>query len=184
VIVLILVRHAMPAVSADRPPHTWGLSEEGRAAAQTLVASLPVGALLASSAEPKAWETLGGAGSGIRRDDRFSEVGRVGEPWDDDFGERRRRYVEGADHPGWERQAGVAARFEAGVVELLGEASGRPVVLATHGMVLTVWLVSRGVVEAGAAGDFWSGLRFPDCFALRAVDSAWVLNRFPGVGHR
>jgi broad specificity phosphatase PhoE len=178
--VLILVRHAMPAVSADLAPQRWPLTEEGRVAAGALAVTLPAGARLASSTETKAWQTLAAAGSDIRRDSRFDEVGRPGELFDDDVRLRRRRYVEGAEHPGWEPHADAAGRFEAGVTELLSEAAGRPVVVATHGMVLTVWLVRRGAVDTGAAGEFWSALRFPDCLVLGAAGSVPVVSRYSG----
>ena len=55
---LILVRHAMPAYSAEVPPDCWELSEDGRNAVRRLGPVLPAGALLVASAERKAWQTL------------------------------------------------------------------------------------------------------------------------------
>ena len=160
--VLVAVRHAMPDASPDVPPEAWTLSEEGRSAARVLVAGLPARALLVSSSERKAWETLAVAGDEVRRDGRLDEVRRPGEPWEGEYLELRRRYVSGDPPVGWESYAEAARRFQDAVDETLAGAHGRPVVLATHGMVLTTWLVSRGVLQRADAVAFWSGLRFPD----------------------
>lgn len=167
---LILVRHAPPAATPNRPPQTWALSDDGHAAAMRLVAALPADAYLVSSAEPKAWQTLEGERLSVIRDARFNEVARD-EPWDGDFRTRRRAYVEGAEHPGWETQAAVAERFDAGVADRLAEANGRPVVIASHGMAITTWLASR--VGLSEPGEFWSRLRFPDAHSVD-LDSGTV----------
>jgi broad specificity phosphatase PhoE len=56
---LVLVRHAAPIVEPGRPAAEWRLGDEGRAGAQRLAPELrrfnPVA--VASSVEPKAWET-------------------------------------------------------------------------------------------------------------------------------
>jgi len=160
---LILVRHAMPAFSPDVPADEWPLSDEGRAAAVALAADLPAGALLVASTEPKAYRTLEPAGP-VLRDRRFGEVRREGEPWDGPFRELRRAYVSGADHPGWEPRSAVASRFEVGVREHLAAADGRPVVVASHGMAMTVWLCTR--LELPDPGQFWVDLRFPDALTV------------------
>jgi broad specificity phosphatase PhoE len=163
---LLIVRHAMPAATPDLPSHEWGLTKEGRAAAEALVDALPVGARLVSSEERKAWETLGGAANRVARDGRFDEVHRPADLWQDDVRELRVRYVAGTRHRRWERQADSAARFESGVADHSKAAGRAPVVVATHGMVMTIWLVSRGALTEAQAGAFWSALRFPDAFVL------------------
>ena len=160
---LILVRHALPAFGPDVPPDEWPLSDEGLAAARALVAHLPSEARLVASTEPKAYQTLEPAGA-VLRDPRFGEVRREGEPWDGPFRELRRSYVSGADHPGWEPRVVVAARFDAGVREYLAVAGERPLVVATHGMAMTVWISMRfGLPDPG---QFWADLRFPDALAI------------------
>jgi broad specificity phosphatase PhoE len=105
-----------------------------------------------------------GAGRPVDRDLRFAEIRRV-EPWEGDYRRLRREYVEGVDHPDWEPRAEVAERFDAAVTEHLDIAGERPLVVASHGMAMTVWLTARiGLPDPGA---FWSGLRFPDA---RRVD--------------
>lgn len=170
---LLIVRHAMPVPSPDVPADEWRLSGEGRAAARGLMSRLPLGARMVSSDEHKAWETLNGNVNGVVRDARFNEISRVGEPWGQDVRRQRRLYVEGMAPAGWESQVDAAKRFEAGVAHALQEAEESPTVIATHGMVMTVWLVSRGAVSQTGAGDFWSGLGFPDCISVGPDGSSW-----------
>jgi broad specificity phosphatase PhoE len=157
---LYVVRHAMPAVSPDVPPERWPLDDGGRRAAAAL--DLPPDALLVSSTEPKARQTLEPAGP-VVVDARFDEVARD-EPFDGDYRARRRAYVGGTDHPGWEPRERVVARFAAGVGEWLERAGGRTLVIGTHGMAMTLWLAS--VTELTDAAGFWDGLRLPDVFEL------------------
>ena len=156
---LILVRHAAPAYGADVPPEQWELdSATGRPAAQALALLLPAGACLVSSREPKARQTLEPSGP-VTTDERFNEVVRD-EPYEGDFRTRRRAYVNGVDHVGWESRADVIARFGAGVDEWLHTAGARPLVIASHGMAIALWLTaSIGLADPGA---FWSELQMPD----------------------
>jgi broad specificity phosphatase PhoE len=158
---LILVRHAMPDATAETPPSEWTLSEDGVRAAAVMCTALPRDARLVSSPEPRAWQTLGGRAD-VVRDPRFREVDRPIEPWSDDFRAKRAKYVSGVGHRGWEPHDDVARRFGVGVAAH-ADAGPRPVVIATHGMAMTVWLVSVGATSATEAVDFWRGLRFPDC---------------------
>ncbi|WP_446665716.1 histidine phosphatase family protein [Flexivirga sp. B27] len=160
---VILVRHAAPRVDPVRAAQDWQLSEEGLAAASGLRGRLPDDATLAASDEPKAGATLRAAtDADFVVDARFGEVRRPVEPISDDFRAVRRAWVSGlptARHRGWETPGAAAARFADGLDELGGEV----VVVATHGMVLTAWLVSVGHLVAGAAAaDFWSQLALPD----------------------
>jgi 2,3-bisphosphoglycerate-dependent phosphoglycerate mutase len=163
---LILVRHAMPLVDPTVPPARWLLSPDGVAAARLLSRLRPSDAVLISSPEPKAVQTIAATANGcsVQVDERFAEVRRVGEPWDGPYRELRRAYVCGVDHHGWEPHAEVAARFDAGVRDHLAVADGRPLLIGTHGMAMTVWLAQRlGLVDQGG---FWAGLSFPDAYAV------------------
>jgi broad specificity phosphatase PhoE len=153
----------MPAYERDVPAHTWPLSPDGLAAARRLTRLLPLDAWLVASDEPKAWQTLEPAGE-VARDGRFGEVRREGEPWDGPFRELRQAYVDGADHTGWEPRAGVVARFDAAVEDYLLRAAGRSLVVASHGMAMTLWLTAR--VGLTSPGEFWASLRFPDAVAV------------------
>jgi broad specificity phosphatase PhoE len=123
-----------------------------------LTARLPADARLVASEERKAWQTLGG-GENVVRDRRFNEVSRV-EPWEGDFRRLRRAYVEGVDHVGWEPRHEVVKRFEEGVAEQRASAGERLLLVATHGMAMTVWLTARlGLADPGG---FWEDFQFPD----------------------
>lgn len=167
---LILVRHAMPACSAEMPPDCWELSGEGRSAARRLGPVLPSGALLVASAERKAWQTLESLGP-VMRDRRFNEVGRI-EEWQGDYLRLRREYVGGADHRGWEPRGNVVERFAAGVSDWLSAARDRDLIIATHGMAMTIWLSSA--IGLPDPARFWSDLRFPDAHQVEPEEGKVV----------
>jgi broad specificity phosphatase PhoE len=166
----------MPAHGPEIPAAEWQLSERGRQDAESIRGVLPAGALLVSSTEPKARQTLEPAGD-VLTDKRFNEVCRD-EAYRGDFQAARRAYVGGADHPGWETRAAVVARFDSGVRRWRALAGARPLVVASHGMAMTLWL-SATVNVADPAG-FWAGLRFPDVLEVhpdalfvRRASSPW-----------
>jgi 2,3-bisphosphoglycerate-dependent phosphoglycerate mutase len=169
-----LVRHAMPVFTHDQAPDQWELNPEGHFAAVALAPELPAGAYLVASEERKAWQTLAPAGE-PRRDPRFGEVIRVGEPWEGNFRELRRSYVDGVDHAGWEPRAQVAARFDAAIEEHLALAEALPLVVASHGMAMTVWLTARAGLTH--PGEFWAALRFPELLRVdlsaKTVTTIW-----------
>lgn len=139
---LYLVRHALPDVDPATDPASWQLGPGGRAAARRLADMMPPGALLVASDEPKAWQTLNPDGErDVLRDSRLAEVRRT-EEFNDGFRCLRRSYVCGAAIAGWEPQAEVARRFAAAVGAAEQRAGGRDVVLASHGMAITVWLAA------------------------------------------
>jgi broad specificity phosphatase PhoE len=182
-VTLYLVRHAMPAVDPAADPATWPLGAPGLAAARALGQRLPPDALLLASDEPKAWQTLAPGGERrVSRDRRLGEVRRV-EEFSDDFQTLRRRYVNGETLPGWEPQPAVARRFAAAIAEA-GPAAAEAgpaaaagdLVLASHGMAMTVWL--EDVIGLADPGEFWAGLTFPDL--LRVDLSARLVTRVHG----
>lgn len=163
----MLVRHAEPQVSALVDPQEWSLSGVGRSAAEGLRDRLPSRGLWVTSTAVKAYETLlhaRRAGSpSVTQGARLNEV-RTVEPFDDDFRARRLAWFEGRlddRHTGWETAREAAARFDAAVAE--HSSMGAPLVIGSHGMVLTAWLVhGRGSVDEQAAGTFWEAMTFPD----------------------
>jgi broad specificity phosphatase PhoE len=164
---ILLVRHAEPQASPAVHPHQWPLSEAGRRAAKDLRGRLPGTGVWVSSTEVKAHQTLLGArpeeALPVLQDARFDEVRRI-EQLDDDFRARRRAWVEGRldqRHSGWEEPLEAAARFDEGVREYA--ALGGPLVVGSHGMVLTAWLVhARGAVAAPVAGAYWEAMALPE----------------------
>lgn len=164
-----LLRHAAPEVLPTVNPAAWSLSPDGRLAATLLRGQLLQGAVLASSSEAKAIETMSlAAGVDLRRlhiDDNFGEVQRV-EPFDEHHCCRRLAWVRSElddRHIEWETPSQAAERFQAGLDLIDGD-----VVVATHGMVMTAWLVAQGFVEPGPkAGAYWMGLAFPDLITVQ-----------------
>jgi broad specificity phosphatase PhoE len=151
-----------PAFGPDVPAAAWELSSEGRREARALARALPPGALLIASREPKARQTVEPAGS-VQTDERFNEVTRD-EPYEGDFRTRRRAYVAGKDYTGWEPRDQVRVRFAEGVRFWAAQADERPLVIASHGMAMTLWLTSTvGLADPGA---FWAGLRLPDLLTV------------------
>ena len=146
----------MPAHRPDVSPTEWELNDEGHRSAHSLLQRL-CGCLLVASTEVKARQTLEPSGT-VTTDARFCEVARD-EPYDDNFRDRRRAYLAGADHPGWETHAEVAARFDSGIRQWTELAAGRDLAIGTHGMAMTLWLASRGL---GDPIGFWERLCFPD----------------------
>ncbi|MDI6105691.1 histidine phosphatase family protein [Actinoplanes sp. NEAU-A12] len=159
---LLLVRHAMPALNPEVAPERWELDTAGRRGAESLTHVLPPDAVLVSSQEPKARQTLEPTGP-VATDHRFNEVAR-NEPHDGDFRRRRRAYLAGADHPKWEPREQVVARFHAGIKHWRPPAAARPLVVATHGMAMTLWLAAA--VDLADPISFWDDLRLPDVFAV------------------
>lgn len=119
-----------------------------------------------SSTETKAHETLlcaGGRDVTVAQDPGFDEVRRY-EPFDGDYEARRTAWVEGRldeRHEGWETPDVTAQRFDSAVAARA--ASGAPLVIASHGMAMTAWLVhSRHVIAPDHAARFWRALAFLD----------------------
>lgn len=107
---VVLVRHSISAVDEATSPHTWGLTEEGRA----LAASLDIrGLRLIAGPEPKMVETLEPHGP-IEVDSRYGESHSEGWLGRDEFLATVHRYFESPDEPpapGWEPAAAVVERF-------------------------------------------------------------------------
>lgn len=75
-----------------------------------------------------------------------------------------RAYLAGADHPGWEPREQVTARFGAGIKHWYLRAATRPLVVATHGMAMTLWLADA--IDLSDPTDFWDDLRLPGLFEV------------------
>ncbi|MFD5225484.1 NUDIX domain-containing protein [Microbacterium sp. NPDC058342] len=156
----------MPEVVVSAPPSAWRLSAEGTADASALMIDATTAV---SSPETKAVQTAALAlhvdAAAIIQDMRFREVDRE-EQVHYGFREARRAWVSGrldARHDGWETPDAAAHRFHMGLLAH----SADHLIVGTHGMVLTAWMVSMGLVAAGdAAVGFWEGLGFPDVIDL------------------
>ncbi|HIV58422.1 MAG TPA: phosphoglycerate mutase family protein [Candidatus Stackebrandtia faecavium] len=166
---LYLVRHAMPRVEPALASHEWCLDETGRAAAAELARVMPSGSCLwSSSAEPKAHQTIESMAacrgqSQIHIDAGFGEVARPN-VFVRNHRQLASQYVSGTRHRGWEDHDAVVSRFDSAVRASVRAAHGRDIVVATHGMAMTLWL-SR-YVDIGDPALFWRGLALPDVFAV------------------
>jgi broad specificity phosphatase PhoE len=154
---LILVRHARPDMSGQRPG-TWALADDGIDDARQLGIALSdlvttgVDGVL-SSTEPKANETAAALGLGaVHPDERLREVDR---PWYDDqtsFSMAARRYLSGVPVAGWEPLDDAVSRFGTAVSGLDGMH-----IVVSHGTVRTAgrrvtWRSTRDRVGRGARG--------------------------------
>ncbi|MEH1129803.1 histidine phosphatase family protein [Micromonospora sp. CPCC 206061] len=167
---LFLIRHAMPVLDPEVPPEQWELDAVGQEGAESLKQVIPANAVLVSSQEPKARQTLEPTGH-VFTDIRFNEVARD-EPYHGDYRARRRAYLTGTEHPGWEPREHVVARFDAGIKHWRTHAVTQPLVVATHGMAMTLWLATA--TDLADPTSFWADLRPPDVFEVdltaRTVD--------------
>jgi broad specificity phosphatase PhoE len=165
-LMLILVRHALPAFRPEISAEEWVLDDDrGRRGADSLTQVLPSDAVLVSSYELKARQTLEPSGL-VTPDARFGEVRRE-EPFDSDFRARRRAYVSGVDQPGWEPRAAVVARFSVGVRAWYAACGEQPLVIASHGVAITVWLTATIGLKDPVA--FWNDLRLPDVLQINLL---------------
>ncbi|HEX5995849.1 MAG TPA: hypothetical protein VFY84_11965 [Jiangellales bacterium] len=161
---LILVRHAMPIVQPDVPSDQWQLGAEGRAEARSLRSRLSEPAYFVASDEPKAEQTLRelAGESSVSIDPGFREVRRP-HIWSDEYRMVAREYVNGIRPRGWEDHVHVAERFATAVARhaTIAAATGRALVIGTHGLAPTVWLTTVMRLDPSPA-QFWERLRFPD----------------------
>jgi 2,3-bisphosphoglycerate-dependent phosphoglycerate mutase len=164
--VLILVKHAMPAIDPARPSAEWPLSEEGRAAACALAEKVRTLApqRLAASTEPKAEETaLAMAqvlGLPVTLDPSFVEHRRP----EADYGTREAfeaKVMALFDRPaervfGAESADEAHARFTTALTVHRMDPS--PLIVVAHGTVITLWVAHRFGIAPFA---FWKSLTLP-----------------------
>jgi broad specificity phosphatase PhoE len=164
------VRHAMPAVTEGLHSTDWHVDAATRAAAEIWAGRLEVGdgiGALVSSTEPKAVETAAAIasrwGSAVVEEPRLREAER---PWiGTGYRAVAHRYLRGEVPEGWEPHAAVATRVAAAVSDALALAAGRPAIVVTHGLALSLHLGDR-LGDDFDRETFWSRLAFPDAWAL------------------
>lgn len=160
----------MPAVDGNASPAAWPLVSEAVVAAGALrLDAASERTVVVSSPERKAVQTcalaVGASESAVLTDTGLREIDRI-ESVDAGFRDARRAWIAGRideRHRGWESPDAAARRFH----EALLRHPGDHLIVATHGMVLTSWLVAQGIVASGGdAIEFWESLRLPDVIAL------------------
>lgn len=167
---LYLVRHAAVAVDPARPGPQWHLSSEGRAAADALATQHRWAEVAAvySSNEPKAIATAqriaAPHGLPLRIDRELREV--EGRRWVDGgaprYEELVRGYFAGDEPDGWEPLATIRARVTQAIDAILARHAGGDVAVVSHGLALTAYVAGLLGLDAGAAFEMWSAIRFPD----------------------
>jgi broad specificity phosphatase PhoE len=164
---LFVVRHALPDTDPAVAPEHWPLGDESREAARRLACALPRDPLVLSSdetrAEHTATELVAIRGGRVEMDARLREAHRPSR-WYADYLERASRYVLGQTYDGWEPHETVARRFDVAVQIALSTRRGRPLVIVSHGLAITLWLQSVGAVPD--VGAFWNALTFPDAWRV------------------
>ncbi|MGX1791786.1 NUDIX domain-containing protein [Microbacterium sp. NPDC055312] len=164
---ITFVRHAQPDVDPSLDPSAWPLSSSGATAAAALDLNAGPCTVISTSPERKAADTVMAAVRSERMlvDPRFREVDRV-ESVHDGFRDARRAWIGGRldeRHEGWETPNAAARRFHEGLLTHQAE----HLIVGTHGMVLTAWMVGQGLIPSGdAAVEFWEQLRFPEVIEL------------------
>jgi len=163
---LVLVRHAEPLVTADTPGARWPLTDKGNEDALSLGARIAdqfTPTSVWTSPEKRAHETAMLVCSAVPVLVR-QELSEVKKPWyatADEHAKAVNRYFRGESLDGWESRAEAVARL----AQLKEEAgSSEQVVVVTHGVILTSWLVHE--IGLDDPFSFWSNLRVPDAWEL------------------
>ncbi|MBA4182039.1 MAG: hypothetical protein C0506_15725 [Anaerolinea sp.] len=178
---VILVRHAMPEVVQGVSSTLWWLGESAREDCVLLAHALPDGLTdpMYSSTEPKAAETAAvialRRGLRVEHDAAFAEVDRP-TTWDEDYQAAAREYLTRGERPGWEPAHQVLARFTAGVQRAMAATGAGDLLVANHGMALSIYAASVGSINLV---PFWGALTFPDAWRLD-LESGTVARLFEG----
>lgn len=173
---LYLVRHAKPIFDRAKPPSRWELDPTGAGRLNRL-ASLPCFAeayRIVSSSETKADQTAQAIAAihGLPAVEQYEALGELYKATLVDNHEQvMTELFLNPDQPvleGWESAAGALARFRAAVDQLLLDAAGRDLVIASHGTVLSLYLAWLNGQPTVNPAD-WKAIGMPD---LAVVDTA------------
>jgi broad specificity phosphatase PhoE len=161
----------MPVVQPGVHPVRWRLDDLGRTAVAALAEALPdeLAGTVWSSSEARAQETAetlietrGDLHVELRLDPELREVGRP-TSWSSTYAEDLAGYFRGGDREGWEPATAVMTRMTSAIDRAVREAAGRPAVVVTHGLALSLYVgAACGVRPAG----FLHSLLHPDAWLL------------------
>lgn len=170
---LILVKHSVPEIQADRPASTWMLSEEGRLRAQHLAEDLKRfnPEVILSSQEPKARETAEILANQLQLDMQIipdlHEHDRGNVPYlsHEVFQSSIRDFFQRPDELvfGSETADQAYTRFYRAVHAILNENKNKTIVIVTHGTVISLF-VSR--LTGSSDLDLWNQLGLPSFVAM------------------
>jgi 2,3-bisphosphoglycerate-dependent phosphoglycerate mutase len=179
---LLLIRHAAPVIVSGGPTAQWRLSEEGRAAAETLARRIATYSIskFATSVEPKAIETATILAASFRKPvDAYGglhEHERSHAPLQgrDQFEATMARFFHHQKELifGDETAAQARKRFAEAIETVLRTSRGKgDILVVTHGTVLTLFVAAFNPIDPFA---FWQRLALPDLVTLRLPDCALV----------
>jgi len=170
---LILVKHSVPEIEADRPANTWRLSEEGRLRALHLAEHLESfePEVIVSSNEPKAKETAEIVALRLQLYAQIlsdlHEHDRSNVPYlaHDAFQASIRHFFQKPDELvfGSETASEAHARFFRAVHSILNVYRNKTVVIVTHGSVISLF-VSR--LTGRSDLELWNMLGLPSFVAM------------------
>jgi broad specificity phosphatase PhoE len=167
---IALIRHARTTPHPELPPRLWGLSEEGRRAAEALadLEALARVTLFASSAEPKAVQTAAAIARGrsILELDDLGELDRAPAGWLPSEAQQHSLIRAIFDNPdtsvqGCEPASQALARFVHAIDDLILRYPRERLGVVSHGTVLSLYMAH---LAGRAHADFkaWRRLRLPD----------------------
>lgn len=179
---LLLIRHAAPAIVPGVPAAQWRLSDEGRAAAETLARRIAAYSIseFATSIEPKAIETATILAAPFRKpvdvygglkEHERSDVPLLGK---DQFEATMARFFHRQKELifGDETATQARKRFAEAIEAVLRTSRGKgDILVVTHGTVLTLFVTAFNPIDPFA---FWRRLALPDLVTLRLPDYALV----------
>lgn len=179
---LILVKHSVPDIQADRPANAWKLSEEGRFRAHRLAEQLEdyEPQVIVSSDEPKAKETADILGAHLQLPVRIlsdlHEHDRSNVPFlsNDAFQSSVHEFFQkpGELVFGAETADQAYTRFYRAVHLILNEHRDKTTLIVTHGAVLSLF-VSR--LTGSSALEIWNQLGLPSFVALDLHSSTVIV---------
>ena len=156
---LLLVRHAAPAIDPTVPHAEWPLSTRGVAAAQTLGRALATDVLaVRASPQPKAAETARHAFGEFTVDERLVEADRPFYEDIDTLHADSRRWLSGEWLVDWERREDVLDRMTWATIGMASRTC-----FVGHGLAISVLVNS---ITGIPASEFWSRMPMPAAYWL------------------
>jgi 2,3-bisphosphoglycerate-dependent phosphoglycerate mutase len=165
---LILVRHAQPAIDPNKPSAEWQLSEDGRTRSRELAEQLRSYQpdIVITSHEPKAAETgriiAETLGLPCETAENLHEHQRTGQFFSQEqFQQKIRDFFERPAELvfGLETAEEALERFEAAVTQTITRHPHQNIIIATHGTVITLFVSAHNDIEPI---PFWQQLKMPD----------------------
>jgi broad specificity phosphatase PhoE len=165
---LILIRHALTVATPEVPSRDWALHPDAAGACAQLAEQLegPFAPVIVASTELKAERTAeliaGHLGLRVETDNGLCEVER---PWlgEGEYEAAVARYLAGEQLEDWEPREAAVARFSPAIAGALAQPGGGTVLVVSHGLVVTLFMVKVTGVEPM---PFWQGLAFPDAIRV------------------